>query len=207
MKAAETASASPPVSAVLLAAGSSSRLGERIPKQLLRFGGEPLVRRVASQLLRARLLEVIVVTGFCRQGVERALAGFAVRLVHNPDYASGQSTSVRSGLSVVAPAARGACFVPCDQPFVDAATIDRMVETYIRDGGRILVPTFRRRRGAPVLFDRFFFSDLEQMQGDEGGRQVLRQYPEEVCEIELEDEKPLLDLDSKTDLARLESLL
>jgi molybdenum cofactor cytidylyltransferase len=127
--------------------------------------------------------------------------------VRNADYASGQSSSVRAGLRAVDARAAGALFLPCDQPFLDAALIDRLIQVFCADrAGRetIVVPRHRQRRGAPVLFGRAHFDELSRLAGDEGGRQLLRRAPR-VLEVELDSERPLLDIDTPEDLAQLAS--
>ena len=196
-----------PISGVLLAAGASLRFGSELPKQLRIFAGEALVRRTAQTLLRSRLSEVLVVTGFRSELVRDALSGLDVRIVHNPNYREGQSTSVRVGLAAVSTGSAGACFCPCDQPFLDSETIDRLYRCHEASDRGIAVPCFEGRRGAPVFFRRSMFPALAEIRGDEGGRQALRGNADEVLEVELESERPLLDADAPEDLDRLETLM
>lgn len=193
------------ISGVLLAAGASLRFGGELPKQLQAFAGEPLVRRAARALVLSRLAEVIVVTGFCDELVSEALSGLDVQLVHNPRYAEGQSTSVKVGLCAVSPGSEGACFCPCDQPFLDPTTIDLLCRCHQAGDSAVTLPSFAGRRGAPVFFRRSMFSALMEIDGDEGGRQVLRDHPDEVLEVELDEERPILDVDTREDLQRLEA--
>ena len=163
-----------------------------------------MVCRIARRILESRLGEVIVVTGFDAEAVGRALHGLPLRLVHNPHFRRGLSTSVRVGLRAVAPGAEAACFVPCDQPLLDVATLNLLAEAR-RDGNEVVVPVHSGRRGAPVIFPRSFFSDLCALSGDEGGRQLLR--GASIREVELSSEDPLLDVDTKEDLQGLRARL
>lgn len=192
------------VSGVLLAAGRSRRFGGSVPKQLALFHGEPLVRRAARTALAAGLAEVLAVTGWAGDEVAAALAGLPVRRVSNPAWAEGQSTSVRAGLAEVAPDTGAALFLPCDQPLLTAAVIDALIAAWRAGGGRIIVPVFRGRRGTPTLFDRALFAELAAVTGDEGGRQVIARRRGDLVEVELEEEAPLLDVDTAEALARLE---
>jgi len=193
------------VSGVVLAAGGSERFGGPVPKQLALFAGEPLVRRAVRVALAADLGEVLVVTGHRAVEVEAALAGLPVTVVPNPRWAEGQSTSVKAALERLAPTAAAVIFLACDQPFLDTALIDRLVEAWRESGGPILPPTHRGRRGAPTLFDRSLFAELGRIGGDSGGRQVIARHPEAVVGVELPDARPLLDVDTAEDLARLSS--
>src|SRR5205085_4422834 len=88
------------VAAIVLAAGRSTRMGG--PNKLLaEIKGKPLVRIAAETALASRAAPVIVVTGHERERVEKALAGLNVRLVHNPDFAQGLSTSLKAGIAAV----------------------------------------------------------------------------------------------------------
>jgi molybdenum cofactor cytidylyltransferase len=189
------------ISGVLLAAGESTRMGR--PKQLLPFEGEPLVRRVARQALASRLAELIVVVGHAADAVRQALTDLNVRIVENPRYPLGQSTSVIRGLEAVDPRADAALFLVADQPFLDAALIDRLIAAYEKTGGPIVLPVFQGRRGSPVLFDRSLFDELRQITGDEGGRQLLQRYPERIVCVELESDRPLFDVDTPEAYRRL----
>ena len=71
------------------------------PKQLVDWHGRPLVRAVAENALAARLDGLLVVTGGAHAEVEQALSGLALRLVHNPDFAAGQSTSLHAGVAAL----------------------------------------------------------------------------------------------------------
>lgn len=173
------------------------------PKQLLPFDGEPLVRRVARQALASRLAEVIVVVGHAAGAVREALAGLDVRLVDNPAYAQGQSTSVIAGVEAIRPQADAALFLMADQPFLDATLIDRLIAAYEDTGAPIVVPVFEGRRGSPALFDRSLFAELRQITGDEGGRQLLQRHRDAVVFVPLESERPLIDIDTPEAYRRL----
>lgn len=192
-----------PVSAVLLAAGGSERFGGEVPKQLAELRGEPLVRRAARTALAAGFAEVLAVTGHRAEEVEAALHDLDLTVVHNPDWAEGQSTSVKAGLARVDPSSRAALFLPCDQPLLTAQVLDRILSVYRATRGPIVLPVHGRRRGAPVLFDRALFGELMQITGDTGGRQVVERHPDDVVEVALESEAPLVDLDTVDDLEGL----
>jgi molybdenum cofactor cytidylyltransferase len=191
------------VSAVVLAAGISRRFDGDVPKQLLEFDGEPLVRRCVRHAAEAAFLEVVVVSGHQAGRVRDAVAGLGARVVENPDYLEGQSTSVIRGVRAVDPRATGAVFLPCDQPFVTAAVLDRLIAAHERGSGRIVVPVFGERRGAPVLFHRDLFAELEGLTGDSGGRQLFPRHEADVVRVELDNPAPLEDINTPDDYDRL----
>ncbi|MDX1389779.1 MAG: nucleotidyltransferase family protein, partial [Acidobacteriota bacterium] len=130
-----------PVSGVVLAAGPSRRFGRHPPKQLARLGGRVLVRRIAEEAIASKLCQVVVVVGFAAERVEQALAELPVVIVRNPDYATGQSSSVRVGLEAVDRAAAAAMFLPVDQPCLTADVIDALLDQRQRTGAAIVVPS------------------------------------------------------------------
>ena len=114
------------IAAVILAAGRSTRMGG--PNKLLaEIGGRPLVRIAAEEALASRARPVIVVTGHQRDKVEAALEGLDVRHVHNPDFAEGLSTSVKTGLAAVPEDVDGAIVCLGDMPQVTAPLIDKLI--------------------------------------------------------------------------------
>src|SRR6185295_6254756 len=113
------------IAALILAAGSASRMGR--PKQLLDWGGRPLVRVVAEQALAAPLGQLFVVVGAAHGAVTAALDGLPLRIVANPDYALGQSTSLRIGIAALGPEITAALVMLGDQPFVTPAILERII--------------------------------------------------------------------------------
>ncbi len=186
---------------VVLAAGGSRRFAGPLAKQLVEIDGEPAVRRAARRALESRLDRVVVVTGHVADEVGRAIAGLAVDPVHNPDWRQGQSGSVRAGLGAVSGGAAAVVFMPCDQPFLTADLIDRLIARHAAGGALIVVPAWRGRRGAPVLVDDALFAELATITGDAGARQLFARHP--VVEVALDDETPLLDFDSVSELRAL----
>ncbi len=191
------------VSGVILAAGPSSRFGTDLPKQLWPIEGETLVRRVARRALSSRLAEVVVVVGHRADQVSAALDGLQVGVVENPGFSAGQASSVRAGLRAVGSESSGTLFMPVDQPHLDVDLIDDLIGLFETTGGPIVVPTFGGTRGAPVLFARSLFSELERLEGDAGGRQLFPLHADGIVELPLADSAPLQDVDTPEDRRRL----
>jgi molybdenum cofactor cytidylyltransferase len=184
------------IAAVVLAAGRSSRMGG--PNKLLEtIGGRPLVRIVAEAALASKARPVIVVTGHQRERVEGALAGLPVRLVHNPHFAEGLGTSLKTGITAVPPDADGAIICLGDMPQVDGALIDQLIGAFDPDKGALaVVPTIKGKRGNPVVWSRRFFPDLMAVEGDVGARHLIGRYAEAVTEVALSGTAALTDIDT-----------
>lgn len=189
------------VRGILLAAGSSSRLGQ--PKQLLPFGGRPLVRHVAEQALSSRLAGLTVVVGYRAADVSAALDGLGATIVENPSYSRGQSTSLQAGLLDFPQRLSAALILLVDQPFVTFTLIDRLIALYEESKAPIVAPRFDGRRGNPVLFDRGLIPELLTVVGDTGARDVISQHRGEVATLELNDDRAFQDIDTWEDYLKI----
>ncbi|TMJ33032.1 MAG: 4-diphosphocytidyl-2C-methyl-D-erythritol kinase [Alphaproteobacteria bacterium] len=194
--AAPAPSAGRSVAAIVLAAGRSTRMGG--PNKLLEtISGKPLVRIAAEQALSSRASPVVVVSGHERARVEAALASLDVRLVHNPDYAQGLSTSVKAGLAALPPESEAAIVCLGDMPQVTSALIDRLIAAFDPERNALVVlPTFSGKRGNPVLWSRRFFPELMALEGDVGARHLIGAYPEVVTEVPVENAAAMVDIDT-----------
>ncbi len=186
----------PRIAAVILAAGRSTRMGG--PNKLIaEIGGKPLVRIAAEQAIASRATPVVVVTGHQREQVEAALDGLAVTIVHNPSFAEGLGTSLRTGIGAVPSDVDGAIICLGDMPQVDAALIDRLIAAFDPEKGALVVlPTIDGKRGNPVLWARRFFPDLVAVEGDVGARHLIGAYSEAVVEVPVTGRAALIDVDT-----------
>ncbi len=195
------------IAAVILAAGRSTRMGG--PNKLLaEIGGRPLVRIAVEEALASRARPVIVVTGHQREQVEAALQGLDVKRVHNPNFADGLSTSVKTGLAAVPESADGAVVCLGDMPQVRAPLIDKLIAAF--DPERIalvVIPTIDGKRGNPVIWSRRFFPELMALEGDVGARNMIARYAEAVVEVPLTDTAALIDVDTPEALAEVKAEL
>lgn len=192
-------SGEPFVSALVLAAGPSRRMGR--PKLALPVDGVPMLRRVVEAALHSRCRETVVVLGAHQEVYRPLLAGTAVRLVDNPEFAHGLSTSIRAGVAALSPESRAVVILLADQPRVTSHVIDRLIDTYTREGTRIVASAYRGVVGVPVLFDAALFLELLTLEGDAGARSVIETYPQHGVAVALED--GWQDVDTPEDLARL----
>ena len=188
------------VAAVILAAGESRRSGDA-NKLLFEAGGAPLVRRAAGAALASRAAEVITVTGYEADLIISVLAGLDLRVIHNPDYHDGLSTSLKAGISAVPEGRTGALVLLADMPRISADIIDLLIRRF-EDGGEtdICAPVFERRRGHPVLWPRRFFPQLLGVSGDTGGRDLLKMNADEISAVEVDTADIHFDIDGPGDL-------
>jgi molybdenum cofactor cytidylyltransferase len=192
------------ISAVVLAAGLSTRMGRN--KLLLSFQDKALVARVADTLLASRIDEVIVVLGHETEKVRAELKGKPVRLVHNPDYQDGLSTSVRTGVDAVSAAADGIMICLADQPLLEPADVNRIIAGFAeakKVNKSIVVPFFKGERGNPVILDASLRVAILGIVGDVGCKGVIKRYPEKVYAIEMENDHVVRDVDDVQAYERL----
>jgi molybdenum cofactor cytidylyltransferase len=184
------------IAAIVLAAGRSTRM-EGSNKLLAEIGGKPLVRIAAEQALKSRASPVIVVTGHQHDKVKAALADLPVRVVDNPDFATGLGSSLKAGIAAVPPGADGVVVLLGDMPQVDAALVDRLIAAFDPEKGALaVVPVIDGKRGNPVLWSRRFFPDLMAIEGDVGARHLIGRYGEAVIELPVTGKAALVDVDT-----------
>ncbi len=162
------------VAGIVLAAGGSERLGK--PKQLLDWEGEAFVRVVSKTAIEAGLDPVIVVFGSASNESKKVLEGLDLISIENKDWQKGQSSSVKIGLENLPKAAGAVVFLLVDQPQIPQTLIRKLVETHATNPEPIVVTLVDGRRANPVLFDKTTFSDLLEIEGDKGGRQIFSKF-------------------------------
>jgi len=192
------------VAGIVLAAGRSSRMAPHNKLLLPDRTGKPMVARVVDNLLSSGARPILVVTGHHADGVAAALGGRPVQLVPAPDYADGLSASLRAGIAAVPPEAGAAIVCLGDMPLVTGRMIDRLLETYDPDEGRLIVaPIAGGKLGNPVLWDRRFFREILALTGDTGARKLLDRHAEHLATVDLGSEAVLRDFDTLESLATL----
>ncbi|MBN1905029.1 MAG: putative selenium-dependent hydroxylase accessory protein YqeC [Deltaproteobacteria bacterium] len=170
------------VTAIILAAGGSSRMGK--PKQMLEIGGKTLVSIVIENILASIIDEIIIVT----QPDLPLIGGNEypeIKRVVNKEWQRGQSSSMKAGLNAVDKKTDAVMFFMADQPMVDTDIINRLVTAFQESKKPIVSPMYNGKKGAPVLFKRGLFDELNLIQGDRGGRGLLEVYPVEYVNIEM----------------------
>jgi molybdenum cofactor cytidylyltransferase len=189
------------IAVIILAAGASRRLGR--PKQLLRVGGEPLIRHTVRHALASQADEVLVVLGNESTVVRAQIEDLGSAIAINPDFARGQSTSMVCGVSSLNPDIGAAILMLGDQPTVTPAFLNALINRFRSSGSSIVQPRYSDGRpGNPVLISRRLFPELLDVTGDIGARDVIRAHISEVEYVEL-DTPPPPDVDSEEDYQTL----
>lgn len=173
------------IAALVLAAGRASRMNGR-HKLLAAFDGTALVRHSAEAALAGGPDRVVVVTGHRAEEIEAELAGLAVDIVRNPDYAQGMSTSLRAGIAALEPACDGAVVMLADMPHVTGPDIRGLLDAFAAAGGQAIVRAVSGgRRGNPVVLPRTTFAAVQQLEGDVGARHIIESAGLAVVDVEI----------------------
>jgi len=199
-----TVGAAPFISALILAAGASARMGgsDKLTEDV---DGVPMLQRTVAEAERSRADETVVVLGAeddPRTAPREALIqGGGARLVHNPESAEGMASSIRAGLAAIDPRAEAVVVIPADMPLLTADHIDAVIAAFAPAAGREICRAVDQagRPGHPALFGRRFFEALSRLSGDQGARPVIVEHPDFVAEVPTPGRGATADLDTPED--------
>ena len=194
----------PHVGGVILAAGEAKRMGST--KQLLDLGGRPLLQHVLDAAGASSLDELVLVVGHDAEAVLEAVDPGRARVVINPLYGEGQSTSLKAGLASLRPGLHGALVLLGDQPFVTTDIIDRLVAAFVGTDAPVVAPSVEGRRSNPVLVREDLFPALLAVSGDQGGREVVAGFASETVLVPVEGPGIEIDVDTAAELEHVRSL-
>ena len=190
------------VAGVILAAGGSKRLGQ--PKQGLSWHGGLFALQIALQGLAAGLDPLICVIGAAQELIRDSVGNLPVKLIENPNWEKGQSTSMHVGLLSLPLDCDGVVFMLGDQPQVTAVLIRKLIEKREQICAPIIAPRVGNRRGNPVLFGREAFEALNAVKGDKAGREIFDQF--DIAYVPWIDKRIFLDVDITKDIIRMNQM-
>ncbi len=187
------------ISAIVLAAGESRRMGD-INKLHMPIDGLPLLRRSVETLLAAELGEIVVVLGHDRANTQALLEGLPVSTVFNNDYESGQMTSVHCGLGSLGQTFEGVIVALGDQPALTVSDIDHLIDAFFtRNGGEVVIPMYENKRGNPIIISNRCQQDIVTGKYNFGCRRFIEDNPELVRTVEMPGPSVVIDLDTPMD--------
>lgn len=193
----------PTIGVIVLAAGSSSRLGR--PKQTLLYGGKTLLARAIETALEVNCGPVVVVTGANRDIVEPVAAAYPVQIAFNADWIAGMNISIRAGLDALTAANETLSSVivaTCDQPFLSAELLRELIRVHEESGKPIIASDYAGTQGVPALFDASLFPELRTLPDGAGAGRLIAAYgPERTAVVLFPD--GAADVDTPEDFARL----
>lgn len=197
---------SQPFGAVILAAGTASRMGQQ--KLLLPLNNKPLMAHVLGIVHTIPWAASIAVIGEPESELAGICRQYNIVSVYNANRQNGQASSITLALQTLPAHLAGIMFFLGDQPLVPLALIEAMLAKFQQAANdkSIIVPCYQGQRYSPVLFGSHWRSHLSELTGDTGGRQILRANPEWVIELDWVDPAPFYDADTWEDYMRLKRL-
>ena len=163
-------------SAVILAAGQSSRLGA--PKQLLPYQNKTLLERVIDSARQSGAASVVVVLGYQMDTILNVINTEGLHVVKNEDWQTGMASTIRCGIGALqgkGPEADGVILMVCDQPFVSSDLLNKLIEKQKQTGRPIVASKYQDLLGTPAFFHRSFFPQLAALKGDSGAKKIITQ--------------------------------
>ncbi len=167
------------ISLILLAAGSSSRMGQS--KQLLLIENEPLLLRSTKAALASSFENVIVVLGAQEKEHRSVIAHLPIQIVLNRNWEDGMGSSLKKGLNhllEVFPETQAIVIMVCDQPLLTASHLDKIIAVNKQTNRSIVASHYSNSAGVPALFDKSVFPELLNIDDNQGAKKVINQHPE-----------------------------
>ena len=187
----------PFVSAIILAAGLSVRMG--CPKLLMPLGRSTILDTTVRNYLDSEVSEIIVVLGPKPERSAKLLSNYPVKIAVNYEHAKGMSSTIKAGLNTINSKARGIMLALADQPLVNAEIINQLLEVFRVNKSHIIMPVYKEKRGHPVIFSSIYMHELLMLDGDAGAREVIIRHQDNVSEVRVYCNGVIIDIDSQQD--------
>lgn len=187
------------VYAIILAAGSSSRMGN--PKQLLEWHNRPLLAHAITNTREIFHDRVIVVLGAHAELIQTSIDLGDVTSIVNPQWQEGMASSIRAGIKALPASAAAALIMLCDQPLINAEHIQNLLSGWQHTPTHIVVSEYHQSVGVPVVFPAEFFTDLLALKGDRGAKPLILNFKDRLLKIPLPEAE--VDIDKPEDFELL----
>lgn len=189
------------ITGIILASGFSRRMKD--DKLLIEVNGVKMVERVIQRCKESLLDEVILI--YRKEEVKHIGDSYNIKTLYNPKAHLGQSEGLKLGIRE-AEDSEAYMFLVGDQPFINTELINKLIEEYKKGQGLIVAPYYNGSRGMPIIFSAKFKDELLKVQGDKGGRDIIKKNPSLVREIYIDNEKLGMDIDTPIDLKNIEGI-
>jgi molybdenum cofactor cytidylyltransferase len=184
-----------PVSVIILAAGSSTRMGSS--KQLLRWGEGTLLGHAVKTAMDSRAGHVLVVLGSNESAHLKALENLPVTIVSNPDWQKGMGSSLKVGLAAARETSEAVIVMVCDMPFVTSQHLNNIIDHFTKTSQPIVASKYEDTVGVPALFSKKVFDELSRIGDEEGARKIIAKHKDAA----------LIHLESPSDIDTYEDYL
>jgi len=190
---------------VILAAGEGKRMGK--VKLTLPLGDKQLIEWVLQAVKLTPLDKYFLVVRPEDKEIIKTGKKWGAKIVLNPEYKSGMSSSIQKALHLISPDELYGFFVILgDQPLINPSILYKMILAFTPNKKEIIVPFYQEKQGNPVLFDIYWKDELMMLSGDTGGRELIKAHPEKVKRFKIPDESILLDIDREEDYEKMKNI-
>ena len=191
------------ISAIILAAGESTRMGE--PKPLVKFGQHSFLEAILQNFRNAGIEDVLIVLGHESERIIEELKLPVDNYTINKNYQLGQFSSVQQGVKNLNSKCTGAFLALVDQPQISTKVLINICKVFEENANKIVIPTFRGKRGHPPVLPKWLFHEILTANPTQKTSEIIRNHPHKVCELKIDDESILWNMNTKQDLEKISS--
>ena len=190
------------ISAIILSAGSSSRMGKH--KALTTIGEKTFLRHIVDVLHSSQITDIVLVLGYDHQNIRQQISWFDGKIAVNDNWQRGQLSSILSGLPLLDQKnLHGVIICPIDHPLISQSLIVDLLQAFWKSKKKIILPKYKDRRGHPVIFSRELFEELQMASPDTGAREVVHRHVTDIYEMETGEEGVVNNIDTPEDYQHL----
>lgn len=186
------------INLILLAAGNSKRFNGN--KLLAIYKEKPMYMHIVDKVRNVNVDKIICVTQY--QQIKEELSNVKINVVMNKNSDLGISSSIKLGINFDKNA-DGYMFMVCDQPFILEKTLNRLIDNFINGEKGIVCVGFGDKKGNPVIFSKKYINELLSLEGDTGGKIILKRHLDDLKIVEINNEIELVDIDTKEKFSEL----
>jgi molybdenum cofactor cytidylyltransferase len=190
------------LSSIILAAGQSIRMGERV-KALLPIGDTTFLERIVSHLQQSDIEELIIILGAQHELILKKLKPEVSKVLINDGWKKGQLSSLRLGIRSLSHQSEGVLFTLVDHPLVQISTYRTLIDFWKKDRRRIVIPMYKGRKGHPAIFPAWLYEDLQHQELPNGARDIIQRERDSVIFVPVPDSGVVDDIDTLDDYQRL----
>ena len=186
---------------LILAAGSSSRMGE--PKQLLPFKNTTLLGNAIEQAKNSKSNAVFCVLGANEEIIKKSIENYKIETIFNPNFKNGLSSSIVAGIHHLSTKNFDSVLIMlADQPSVNSEYLNNLIKTSINNPSKITASNYQNKMGVPAIFPKSYFQKLLNLKGDKGAKVLLNENHSEIIKM---NPFNLTDIDTKEDYQNLKT--